>query len=720
MEQHNPTSDRLRELGRNLWWSWQPDVIEVFRDFSPEKWRDVNHNPVAFLDFLTPGVIEVQAAELAMEHRISYSFHRLREYEGSTQTWGHGAAGCLRARPVAYFSAEFGLHESLPIYSGGLGVLAGDHVKSASDLGVPLVAVGLLYAQGYFIQKLDQNHWQTETYFDLPLEKLPVTKVKDKIGRSLLVHLDTADGRILAEIWTATVGRNLLVLLNTDVEGNTPEDKELTARLYGGDQRIRIRQELVLGVGGIRALRALGIRPGVLHLNEGHSAFATLEMARQKMERESLSFVEAAREVKQMTVFTTHTPVEAGHDRFSPGLVENTLKPLREALKLDQNGLMAMGRVHPEDGGELFCMTVLGLKLSLRANGVSALHGRTARQMWQCLWPTRLEQDVPIGHITNGVHVPSWLSPGMREFYQRYLGRDWEQRVCDPETWAGLVHLDDSELWEAHQLQKTRLIHYIRRQLRRQHLSRYGALLPHVNYASIFDPQVLTIGFARRFATYKRADLILNNVEKLARMVNDADRPIQIVFAGKAHPADHGGKLLIQKIVHICQDPRFRKRMVFLENQDINVGRHMVQGVDVWLNNPRRPLEASGTSGQKALLNGALNLSVLDGWWAEAYDGRNGFAIGEGLAHKDPAKQDEMDAENLFRALEEEVIPLYYDRDPRGIPAKWAARMKWALVSLAPRFNANRMVLDYVREMYLPASGGLSCEMGCTALNGGS
>jgi len=695
-----------------MWWSWQPDVIEVFRDFSPGTWREANHNPMAFLDFLTPGVIEVKASQLAMEHRISYTFHRLQEYLESTRTWGRKEGGCLWARPVAYFSAEFGIHESLPIYSGGLGVLSGDHLKSASDLGIPLVGVGLFYAQGYFNQRLDPDGWQRESYSDLPVEKLPLEKALGTDGSPLLVPLITGTGRILVQVWHAIVGRNHLYLLDTDVDGNTEQDRKLTARLYGGDRRTRIRQELVLGVGGLRALHALGITPGVLHLNEGHSAFACLEMARHIMEIEGVLFSGAVENVRKMTVFTTHTPVEAGHDRFEPALLEETLEVLMRKLGLDRTGLLALGRINEMDPGEPFCMTVLALKLCSKANGVSNLHGRVARKMWQCLWPHKDVDEVPIGHITNGVHVPSWLAPGIREFYKRFLGRDWEQRVCDPDTWAQLQALDNNELWEAHQIQKTRLIQYARRHLRKQHALRFGETRSEVSYAAILDPQVLTLGFARRFATYKRADLIFSDLDRLGTLVNHPETPIQLIFAGKAHPADEGGKHLIKKIVSICEQARLMKRVVFLEDHDINLGRHLVQGVDVWLNNPRRPNEASGTSGQKALLNGALNLSVLDGWWAEAYDGRNGFAIGNGRVHTNLEEQDRRDAVSLFEVLEQEVIPLYYQQDERGLPQEWASRMKWALVSLAWRFNANRMVLDYARECYIPAAGGESCGMG--------
>ena len=695
----------LRELSRNLWWCWHTDAIALLRDLDADLWRRVNHNPIAFLAEMPAEVLEARAAELALESRINYAFHRLHEYLNRRRSWGDVHAGPLRAHPVAYFSAEFGIHESLPVYSGGLGILAGDTLKSASDLGIPLVGVGLLYAQGYFNQRLDASGWQQESYFETPIDRLPIETVEDAEGSPLKVHVDTRAGGIAALVWRVAVGRTTLLLLDSDLEENTPANRELTGRLYGGDTDMRIRQELLLGVGGLRALTAMGIRPGVLHLNEGHSAFSLLEAARMEMASDGVDFLEAFRRVKLRTVFTTHTPVEAGHDRFHPDLTEQTLGPLREALGLPHDELMGLGRVNPSDPGEPFCMTVLGLKGSWKSNAVAAVHGQVSRRMWRPLWPGRDESEVPIGHITNGIHVSSWLAPPMRRLLDAYLGADWEQKTQLPATWEGIHRIDDAELWEAQQIIKSQLVGYVHRQVCAQEAARQGGGEACEITMERLDPAVLTIGFARRFATYKRGSMVLSDENRLEKLVSDTERPIQLVFAGKAHPHDEPGKHLIQRIFRMSSDPRFMGRVVFLEDYDINVARHLLQGVDVWLNTPRRPREACGTSGMKGVFNCALNLSVLDGWWAEAYDGLNGFAIGQGAEHVDDGEQDRRDAEALYAVLEEEVIPLYYDRGEGGVPYGWVARMKHAVQSLAWRYNAGRMVMEYATKCYLPAVG---------------
>jgi starch phosphorylase len=703
--------DKCMALAQNLWWSWQPEVINLFRDLDPIRWRQLDHNPIALLKEFTPERLEVRANELVLHSRINYAYRRLKEYLSETPMWGFKHCGVLGSRPVAYFSLEFGVHESVPIYSGGLGVLSGDHVKSAGDLGVPMVAIGLFYRQGYFKQYLDQNGWQHEEYIDIKVENLPLEPALDSKGQPLVVAIDTRTGRILAKVWRMRVGRVNVYLLDSDVEGNSPQDRELTSRLYGGDHRTRIRQELIAGVGGVRALRALGITPGVYHLNEGHSAFAPLEVIRQYMIDNGVGFYDALRVVAQQTVFTTHTPVAAGHDRFDPGLVEEHLGPLREELGLSFDQFIGLGRVEPQNHSEPFCMTVLALKLSRRANAVSALHGQTTRRMWANLWPWRAEEEIPIGHITNGVHIPSWLAWQMQLLYDKHFPPDWRNRMGEPEVWQMIHQVDPGELWETHYALKNQLLAFVRRRLSRQ-LRRLKASEEEIEEArNALDPDVLTIGFGRRFATYKRPSLILRDLDRLAALVNDPQRPIQIIFSGKAHPADYEGKLEVQKIANLRHDPRFRGKIVFIEDYDINVCRHMIQGVDVWLNNPRRPEEASGTSGQKALLNGALNLSILDGWWAEAYDGTNGFAIGRGASHSNPAITDARDAEALYEVLEKEVIPLYYERDADGLPHGWIKRMKNSISSLAWRFSAHRMVANYVLHAYLPAAGGLSCDM---------
>lgn len=706
-----PVQERLWSLARNLWWSWDHDSISLFRDLDPTRWRQLNQNPISLLGEIALGEIERRAAELALHSRINYCYRRQQEYLRADRTWGAANAGVLRPRPVAYFSAEFGLHESLPIYSGGLGVLAGDHIKSASDLDIPLIGIGLFYGQGYFLQRLDQSGWQREEYLQTDVNQLPMQPAIGQNGESIVVEIATRTGLIRAKVWRVKVGRCDLLLLDSNVAGNAPEDLELTSRLYGGDGRTRIRQELLLGVGGFRALKAMGISPGVLHLNEGHSGFAVLEAIRNRMEEEGLSFEVAATQIPREVVFTTHTPVPAGHDRFNGDLIEEHLSPLREQLGISHEMLMSFGREHSSDQHEQFCMTVLGLQLSRRANAVSSLHGEVSRAMWKSLFPGKEEEAVPIGHITNGVHVPSWLAPQMCRLYDRHLGVGWQERSGSARTWEEIENVDDGELWETHLNLKSRLLDFARRRAREQAERRGESPETLRNLGKVLSPDALTIGFARRFATYKRANLILADIEKLATMVNDPNRPVQFLFAGKAHPHDEPGKRMLQQIAEMMRDSNFANKLVFIEDYDINVGRYLVQGVDVWLNNPRRPLEASGTSGQKVVLNGGLNLSVLDGWWAEAYDGRNGFAIGTGRTHANMDVHDSRDGADLYRVLRDELIPLFYERDRDGLPRGWIKRMKRTIRTLGWRFNADRMVMDYTLKCYVPAAGGTSSEI---------
>jgi len=704
-----PAHRRLSALAQNLWWSWDPDMPSLFRELDPALWREVGNNPVALLQRMTVDAIEERASELALHSRINYGYRRMQEYLHSRRTWGARHAGVLWARPVAYFSAEFGLHESLPIYSGGLGILAGDHVKSASDLGIPLVGVGLYYDQGYFRQRLDSNGWQHEDYLALDHRQLPIRPATAD-GVPVVVSINTETGTIFARVWQLAVGRSTLLLLDSNVDGNEPEDRELTARLYGGDDRVRVRQELLLGVGGVRALRAMRVSPGVVHLNEGHSAFAALELVRQRMSAEGVDIWEALRRVASQVVFTTHTPVPAGHDRFPEHLIEEHLGPLRRELGLSLHDLMGLGRVQAHDAGETFCMTVLALKASHRANAVSALHGRVSRAMWTRLYPGATEDRVPIGHITNGVHVRTWLAPQMRQVYDRHLGPDWSQRVSDEGLWDKIDDIDDAELWETHQTLKVQLIEIARRHAGRQ-AERRGdppSMVTQMRRALSFD--ALTIGFARRFATYKRANLLLQDMEALVSLVDNPQMPVQFIFAGKSHPHDRPGKEVLQQIAQLIRDPRFVGKVLFIEDYDISLGRQLVHGVDIWMNNPRRPLEACGTSGQKVVLNGGLNLSVIDGWWAEAYDGLNGFAIGTGETHASIDVHDLRDGQSLLAALQNEVIPLYYERDRDGLPREWIARMKRAIRTLGWRFSADRMVMDYVRHSYIPAAGGVSSD----------
>ena len=706
-----PAQERLWSLARNVWWSWDHDCISLFRDLNPTRWRQLNQNPISLLSEIPLGEIERRATELVLHSRINYVYRRQQEYLNADRTWGAANAGVLRPRPVAYFSAEFGLHESLPIYSGGLGVLAGDHIKSASDLDIPLIGIGLFYGQGYFLQRLDQSGWQQEEYLQTDVNQLPMQPAIGENGEPVVVEIATRGAAIRAKVWRVKVGRIDLLLLDSNVAGNAPEDLETTSRLYGGDARTRIRQELLLGVGGFRALKAMGISPGVLHLNEGHSGFAVFEAIRNRMVEEGIDFNTAASQIPREVLFTTHTPVPAGHDRFHADLIEEHLGPLREQLGISHENLMGFGREYPTDSGEKFCMTVLGLKLSRRVNAVSSLHGEVSRAMWKGLYPGRPEDAVPIGHITNGVHVPSWLAPQMCRLYDRHLGVGWQSNSGSAKTWEEIENVDDGELWETHLSLKAQLLEFVRHRAWEQAKRRDESKETLNKLLKVLSPDALTIGFARRFATYKRANLLLADMRRLASMVNDPKRPVQFLFAGKAHPHDEPGKKVLQQIAQMMRNAEFANKFVFVEDYDINVGRYLVQGVDVWLNNPRRPLEASGTSGQKVVLNGGLNLSVLDGWWAEAYDGLNGFAIGGGRTHSNFDVHDSRDGEDLYRVLRDELIPLYYQRDRDGLPRGWIKRMKRTIRTLGWRFNADRMVMDYVLKGYIPAAGGTSSEI---------
>ncbi len=703
--------EKLANLAGNLWWCWQPEVTRLFRTIDPVQFAECGDNPVRMLQECPKEKLEERVRTEVLHSRINWAYRRWVEYMKSHDTWGSTHAAILGQRPAAYFSAEFGIHESLPIYSGGLGVLSGDHLKSASDLGIPLVGIGLFYHEGYFLQTIDKDGWQKEAYRELDFNSLPIKEAADKDGNPVTVSVTTRGGTIHARVLHLHVGRINLYLLDANIPANNDEDRALTARLYGGDQRTRIRQEMLLGIGGVKALNALGIEPAVYHMNEGHSAFAPLEIIRDRMQDDGLSFDNALRETAASCVFTTHTPVPAGHDRFSEELLLEHLEPLGNDLGLNSEGLMGLGRVDPQNHDETFCMTVLALKLSRIANGVSSLHGVVSRRMWSSLWPWRSEEEIPIGHITNGVHVPTWLAGQMRALYDKVLPERWDLRTGEPEVWANFESVSAGELWEVHSSLKNNLINASRKQAARQAEERGASADTIKMMAEALDPQALTIGFARRFAPYKRANLFLQNLELLKEVMSDIAQPVQFIFAGKAHPADENGKKLIQEIYNLTEEEPFRGKIILLENYDIALGRQLVQGVDVWLNNPRRPLEASGTSGQKVVLNGGLNCSILDGWWAEAYDGENGFAIGNGRTHIDQEVQDRRDGEDLIRVLTEEVIPCFFDRDADDLPEAWISRMKRAIRTLGWRFNADRMVMDYAQHTYVPAAGGLSCKI---------
>jgi glycogen phosphorylase len=694
------TRDCLGEIAGNLRWTWNGECDPLFRDVDPGLWVEVNHNPSAFLARVPEASLEARASDPTYRQQLHRARESLRAYLASEKHWGGRHAPSLHPYPIAYFSAEFGLHESLPIYSGGLGVLAGDHLKSCSDLGLPIWGVSILYRQGYFTQRIDAGGTQEERYVDLDLSTVPLEPIRDERGERRVIQLPTPSGLFPIDLWRARVGRAHLLLLDGSRDPAAAHRDAFTLRLYGGDHHTRLLQELILGVGGYRALLSLDVRPGVLHLNEGHSAFSVLEAIAQTMEEEGLDFEVAAERVRARTVFTTHTPVAAGHDRFPPDLVEAFLAPLRERLHLSREQLLGLGRVHPSDAAEPFCMTVLALKLSSRANAVSALHGRTSRGMWHALWPAGPVSQVPIGHVTNGVHVPSWIAPDMAHFFHHHLGAEWLERVRQPDLWEKIHQVRPIDLWYVKTLLKRGLLEFVERR-RRVRQARLDAAtdLPSL------DPEALTIGVARRFVEYKRAALLFSDGERLERLLTQSGRPVQILFAGKAHPQDEPAKAVLRRIVERAQEPRFRGRVIVLEDHDMNLARHLVQGCDLWLNAPRRPLEACGTSGMKAVFNATLNLAILDGWWAEGYDGANGYAFGEGLTHTDVALQDRRDAAHLYDVLENQVLPDFFDRSADGVPLRWIARIQRALASLAWRYNSDRMVIDYATRCYVPAAG---------------
>ena len=690
----------LWELGHNLWWTWSKETIRTLYQIDPETWTESQRDPLRFWASLRPDQLDALIADEQLRGRIE----RVREqFEGylSDAAW-FGQTHGESPLQVAYFSAEFGLTESLRIYSGGLGVLAGDHLKAASDLGVPLVGVGLLYREGYFHQALNADGWQIEQNPENDFYQMPVQPVHARDGEHLTIEVPFAHGLVQARLWQVQVGRVGLYLLDTNLDENAPADRDITARLYGGDAAMRIQQEILLGIGGLRALQAVGVEPTVCHINEGHSAFLALERIRRLMAEHGYSFATAREASIVGNVFTTHTPVAAGNDWFPADLVEAHLGHFREWLGLSHEEFIGLGRVDPRDSHADFCMTVLALRLSGRANGVSRLHGAVSRRIWQGLWPDFSEHEIPIAHVTNGVHLHTWVSLEMAELLDRHLGDAWHFASAHERDWDPVYHIPDRALWDTHQHRRKRLIDVTRHHLRQQ-MQSYGAPAAKIERAlARLDPEVLTIGFARRFATYKRGNLIFRNIERLKALFSDSQQPLQILFAGKAHPRDDAGKELIRQIVHLARQAPFNGRIFFLQDYDMNLARYLVQGCDVWLNNPRRPLEASGTSGMKAAVNGVLNVSVFDGWWDEACDKHAGWTIGRGEDYDDEHYQDEVESNSLYDLLETEVIPLFYQRDADGLPGGWIGRMKETIAQLAPQYNAHRMVREYVEGFYLP------------------
>jgi starch phosphorylase len=697
----------LNKLARNLWWTWDQEAQDVFNELSPRCWQNLYHNAVAVLREVSEYELRVRLQDPRFAERVRQVLHDFEAYLGDKATWCHKHAPHLLDKPVAYFSAEFGFHETLPIAAGGLGVLAGDHAKSASDLGLGFAGISLFYREGYFQQAFDANNWQTEYYTLLNPKNLPLEPVLDAKGEQIVCSVDIGMNQVFFQAWRVNVGRVPVYLLDTNLPQNEQHFRDLTLRVYGGDSTTRIMQEMLLGVGGVRLLRALGVQPSTFHMNEGHAAFLTLELIREKIAA-GKTLPDASKQTKAECLFTTHTPVEAGHDRFSAELVNYAMQRYRTQLPLEFKELMGLGRVDPKNESEPFCMTVLALKLSRAANGVSELHGRVSRHMWQSLYPSKTVDQVPIGHITNGIHLLGWMKGTLRQFWRRRLNgdckqtSDWSAKINSPDFWEKLSDpnfISDEELWAVRFNLRRELIEFARRRLLMQR-QRVGQG-DFITFDQLLNPDALTIGFARRFATYKRAPLIFQQMENIVRLTRDRERPVQFIFAGKAHPRDDDGKRYIQHIIHLSKYSDLQGSLVFIENYDIHVARQMVSGCDVWLNNPRRPLEASGTSGMKAGCHGCLNLSILDGWWREGFDGTNGFAIGED-AHADSVEtQDREDSVNLYRALTEEVIPLFYKRDAQGIPRQWIQRIRRAMTTLVPQFTTARMVQEYTEKYYL-------------------
>ncbi|MBD2001202.1 alpha-glucan family phosphorylase [Leptolyngbya sp. FACHB-541] len=702
---------RLADLAYNYWWSWTSDRISLFQNIDPEEWQRCGHNPVALLETVSYDRLTQVAEDPTYLKRLQTLAAQLDQYMSERNTWANRVAPQIsQEHPVAYFCAEFGLHESLPIYSGGLGILAGDHLKSAADLGVPLVGLGLLYRQGYFRQRLSRSGWQEDYYIDNQFEKLPLELMLNDQGSAITIELQVRQRLVRAQIWRVQVGRVSLYLLDTDREDNDPIDRWLTGHLYGGNQETRIAQEVLLGIGGVRALQALGIEPSVYHLNEGHAAFCLLEVAKLEIQRTGKSFYDVEASVRDRSIFTTHTPVPAGHDVFSADLIDSYFAHYWAELGLSREQFLALGARRLGDPWEPFGMTVLALRLTRAANGVSELHGQVSRKMWTILYPDRPEDKVPISHITNGVHARTWTAPLLADLYAQYMGEDWSSHVVDPQMWAKVDQVPDEELWHRHQILKDRLVAHTRFKIKhaRQLRGEDHGLIQATN--QLLDPKVLTIGFARRFSPYKRGALLLRDFERAIRLFGNPERPIQIVFSGKAHPADEEGKRIIQRLMEWCKHPALQNRVAFVEDYDIFTAQKLVQGVDVWLNNPRRPLEASGTSGQKVCFNGGINCSVLDGWWCEGYQadangkGINGWAIGEDANTSDQDLQDQIDSESLYQLMEQEIVPLYYDQDENGVPHGWVQMMKASIRTNAPVFNTDRMIADYVAKMYAPGA----------------
>jgi len=697
--------DSLRALdliARNMFWSWNPEFIELFRRIDSDLWKACGHNPVKLLGTVSQDRLEALAENRGFVSELGRAVEKLKSYLEGPSWFEPGQSQDTRPL-VAYFSVEFGIHECLPLYAGGLGILAGDHLKSASDLGIDLVGVGLLY-QAYFRQYLNVDGWQQEVYVESDSCNMPIVLVRKEDGQPLTISVEYPGRAVRLRIWSVSVGKVKLYLLDSNIPANVPQDRAITGSLYGGDREMRIRQEIMLGIGGMRALTAMGISPTVCHINEGHSAFVVLERIRQLCRMKGVGFAEASEAVRASSVFTVHTPVKAGSDEFPVEMMDKYFSDYLPALGIGKDEFLGLGRADSTDEKESFKMPILALRLSAYRNGVSKLHGQVSRKMWAGLWPGVPADEVPITSITNGIHIKSWLSAEMDLLYERYLGPNWAEQSAEESVWKNIDQIPDEEFWRVRQRCKENLVVFARRRLKAQ-IQRRGTYHTELNWAEeVLDPEALTIGFARRFAPYKRGNLLLKDPKRLVKLLTDPDRPLQIIFAGKAHPRDNEGKEIIRQIIHFASQYQVRRRIVFVEDYDINVARALVRGVDVWLNNPRRPMEASGTSGMKAAVNGALSMSTLDGWWCEGYKPELGWAIGSGESYEDPNYQDMVESQAIYNMLENEVVPLFYTRSTDNLPRAWIRRVKNSIKWISPQFGTHRMLTEYMNRFYSPAT----------------
>ena len=694
--------NRLEELAYNLWWSWNVEALKLFKAIDIDLWEKCQKNPVKFINNVEQSKLEIAVKDEAFLKQYDSIISKFDSYQKSTTTWYNKKYPNVKDNKIAYFSAEYGLDESFPIYSGGLGILSGDHCKSASDLGMPFYAIGLLYRQGYFNQRINRDGWQETNFTELNINELPVKPVLLENGTELVINVDFPGRTVFAKVWQVNIGRIKLYLLDTNIEPNSQIDREITARLYGGDQEMRIQQEIFLGIGGLKALKALGVEPTVYHMNEGHSSFVCLELLKNLVLNKQMSFKAAKEIVSSQTIFTTHTPVPAGIDIFPISLIDKYFGGYWDKMGISRHEFMELGMFANNDSGQNFNMGVLALKLAGKRNGVSKLHGEVSRDIFGDVWPLVPKDEVPITHVTNGVHTLTWLEPKLRDLYTEYLGDNWINDISNPKTWKKLDKVPNAELWKIHQENKKKLIQIVRENKRAQ-LERNGASPYEImELENMLDPNVLTIGFARRFATYKRANLIFRDIERIKRILGNPDMPLQIIFAGKAHPADRPGQEIIKNIVDVSNMPEFKGKVIMLENYNMSVARYMLHGVDIWMNNPRRPLEASGTSGQKAAINGAINFSILDGWWIEGYKNNSGWSIGKNEYYSSLNHQDNVDSDSIYTTLEKEILPLYYAKDADGLPNRWINKMKDSIKVVAPEFSTERMLIDYANDLYVP------------------